>query len=376
MQVPTYNTLVEKSVLFPQSSVQQYWQIKTKEEFEQFYTMLQRSSTSTIYRGVYQAKYKNFTSLQRAYMDGKIDSHTSPSGFIANEIEHLKNDKPAILQRYYNALNLVDTDFIYLSFLQHHKAPTPFLDFSRKLDVALYFATEDLIFGKGEEIDDYCSIYWLDYKKPQFCGLMDIVTWYAQQYQSAIGMLSHLYEIHRGEHMDIDVSNLEIENYLKWSNPHNNGEGLCKIPIGLMTEPKEKFEIKYTAISMHRRLAVLQSYAQRGLLTQNMVETFKKHMRNCIFQNARLTNLNIAAQDGCFILMNNNDPQNQKSLEDEFTAKPYYPILHCANIHKSLGEYIINKIHNGANKITKSTIYPNGDEMALLAFNQTRINNI
>lgn len=379
MEIKTYSSLDEKKTFFQplKERGKDYWTINTKSELDDFVELLSHQENN-IYRGMKEAKYNMFTSLQRAYFTGEISSTTSSSDFIKNEIEQVKQCHDGFLPQYYRSMGIEETDFVYLSFLQHHRAPTPFLDFSRKLDVALYFATEDLVFGKGDEIDDYCSIYWFDYKQPQFCEFLDIVTWYAQQYEPAINMLVEFLERHHNEERlgEVNLSNLEIENYLKWSNPNNMGGGLCKMPLGLIINHEENSEIRYTAASIHRRLANLKSNAERGKLTQKGINLFMRNIQNCIFQNARLTNLNIAAQDGCFVLMNNNNPQNQQSLEDEFRANQYYPILYCANIHKSLGAYIIDKIKNGANKITKSTIYPNGDEMASLAFNQTRINNL
>lgn len=42
----------------------------------------------------------------------------------------------------YYKLHYTQTDFPTLSILQHYGAPTPLIDFTYNLDVALYFATE------------------------------------------------------------------------------------------------------------------------------------------------------------------------------------------------------------------------------------------
>ena len=101
--------------------------ITTDGEFDAFYkTMVQREKI--IYRGINNAKYKIFTSLQVHYLLNKY-INVSPQEYITNEISSLKKAHKGLFPRYFQSIGLDETDFLYLSLMQHYRAKTPFLDF-------------------------------------------------------------------------------------------------------------------------------------------------------------------------------------------------------------------------------------------------------
>ena len=69
---------------------------------------------------------------------------------------------------------------------------------------------------------------------------------------------------------------------------------------------------------------------------------------------AQITNLNLVAQKGCFLTHNF---QIANPMEEILNSSQV--IIHCVNIHKSLGEYLMKK----CNKI-KEDIYPNPQQIA------------
>lgn len=373
MKIQVYTTFDEKyKAYYGANNVktpQQFWQIDTIEQWREFVNYMHQEADSYIFRGVNEAKYKIYTSLQRAYLDGKVSNKLlSPNQLIQLEIDNLKQSSGNILPKYHKQLNIIDSDFTYLSFLQHHRAPSPFLDFSHSFDNALFFAIDGVKYdthNPDNELNDYISIIWINTKGKT--ELIPIAEAYANMYSDILDVIESALKISN----KLNIELLEIENVLKWSNPNNQGEGLCKISLGLVDEVKSKNNYVYRSSQMNRYLSEFVKLTPQGQYTADMLFKLKKRYHDFILQNIKLTNLNVVAQDGCFLLYN---PQGNAALEEYWHKNPTYihlPQLNCANIHKSLVNHIDAYLKQHG--ITSATIYPNTDQLAQCAFLKSTI---
>jgi hypothetical protein len=111
-----------------------------------------------IFRGVNSSSYKILTSLQRAIIKDNLKE-----SFIDNYINEFKNE--TILKNYFNTVNVNLSRFSIYSFLQHYGQPTPFLDFTKNFEIALYFAIEKFDqsqYTESKSINDYFSIFFIE----------------------------------------------------------------------------------------------------------------------------------------------------------------------------------------------------------------------
>ena len=86
-------------------------------------------------------------------------------------------------------------------------------------------------------------------------------------------------------------------------------------------------------------------------------------LQNSLEHNIRLTNTNIDAQEGCFLLYN---PNENVPLEEYWIKNKtfqYLPTLNCVDIRKDIISGFIQPLLNKKG-INKSTIYPKGNDAA------------
>ena len=356
MKIPVYDSLKDKESHFNCTK-----NIMTREEFDDFYSNLDLT-TSCLYRGVNESKYKIYTSLQRAYIEGSVPNDLKSSDFVVQEINNLKNTHNGVLKRFYQATNIMDTDFVYLSFLQHHRAPTPFLDFSKKLDVALFFAMSDVHYdiSSSEDISDYASLYII---KLGGKGLKNITDFYKEAYQEIWDML-------RNNDMQYSISNISFDKLFAWKSDVHGFNGLHNLELGLLEECNiSKHRFIYDRVYLNNALDNLSKKIRKGKVSKRYIDDIERDFNRAIEQNSKLTNLNIIAQEGRFLLYNLklDEVKNRTcSLEDYWKECSYLPNLICINIHKSLSPHIMKRLQE--KNITQATIYPNTDNMAKDAY--------
>jgi hypothetical protein len=152
-----------------------YPDFKTKDFFHLLHTLSKvTKKRKTLFRGHSEASYRLFNKAQRSFLanehlDNEEDKNNLYHDLILNMINTAKNIQNGILSSYFNAFGKKPNDVAILSFLQHHGAPTPILDWSENIMVALYFAIKSLSESdiqqhyekKGLEIEHYFSIYAL-----------------------------------------------------------------------------------------------------------------------------------------------------------------------------------------------------------------------
>lgn len=383
LSADTYKSLAEKKKFWSSSSQLHYERISNKKQFDEFYI---RNSNQgyipKIFRGVNDAKYKMLTSLQVAYLvkELKNSSYNKRVAFVQLEIDHIADNKRKYCRNGQFPNGIEDVDFLYMSFLQHFGLYTPFLDFSYNLDKALFFAQDKMNTDNIEnDIDKYVSVYWLEPSRVKTYTnspvkqlltqigvsgqneLVDILKWYRDSLTNVISKLQESIALYGS----IDTINIEPKNFYSWSNPTNNGEGLNKIKLGYIAENNSA---NCNSIKSFRELVdlleIIKDKAAKNTLTQYEFDNYVEALGNSLDYNIRLSNLNLNAQEGCFLYYN---PEEEGTpLEDYWVNNPTFthkPILHCVDIKKELVVAYIQPLLIEKN-ITTETIYPKGCDIA------------
>lgn len=164
--IPFYKDFEEKDVKFNSSN--NYLKIDTKDQFDTWYNIIKHEIKSesyknkNIYRGQSQAKYKLYNSAQRIWIENDIHEWNGNNYilFLQSLINLMKNK--LLFQKVfkYYKLKSNERDFPLLSILQHYGAPTPLMDWTYNIDVALYFGTENVeVSYSSKPIDKYFSVY-------------------------------------------------------------------------------------------------------------------------------------------------------------------------------------------------------------------------
>lgn len=283
MKLKYYASLEEKRDKFLKYEI-----INTQEEFtslsERFETFESNKKEHYLFRGVNNSSYQLYSSAQRLWIGRGLDTTgLSFRKLIASILREAKK-KNEILSSYLARLGIVQNDWLILSFLQHYGAATPFIDFSRRYKIALYFAFDNMNSCGGNDIDEYVSIYY--YKT------VDVARDIAPSvYRLAINAAQHIQSWEEG---------LSI-----WS------------------------DLSYSKTMAKHPLVLVPAYSRQSDIYND------KKKKVSVYT---VANLNSTAQEGEFIC--NSSPD--KPLEDAMICnnKRY---LSCVEIHKGLYEYILKK---------------------------------
>jgi hypothetical protein len=305
-----FNDLIEKHKKF---SNKEFFRIDTKAEFDRWYDFYTANSkearaTDFIFRGMSDAKYKLYTSAQREWILNDMEEWANPDyiGFINRLIQEAKNYP--LLKQVFKVYNYSDSrsEFPILSILQHYGAPTPLMDWSYNIDVALFFATESIKCGHGNlSINDYFSIYRINKSKykDEFLNLVDF---------------------------DKDLRS-NFLSYKNWSdNPRNKNQN---------------------------GIFFISDFESRNTPTSGTTSEIKIVARKPL---TSIYNQNIIPQEGLFIF----NPFSRKTLEEIFNVDineegwdlNLTPFA-CFNIKKDLSEYVRRRIKNRLG-IDHAFIYP------------------
>lgn len=137
--------------------------IDTNEDFDRWYN--ENSHRNLIFRGMKSARFKNYTSAQRKWMitDGLMnkagDGIIGYTNYITSLLSNCREWEEGIIVKYLTNNGIEASDLILLTIMQHYGAPTPLLDFSSNINVALYFAAQ---IDSPKSLDDYMSVYSLN----------------------------------------------------------------------------------------------------------------------------------------------------------------------------------------------------------------------
>ena len=303
MKIPEYKNIDEKKNAF----VNSYQIITSIKELKEFLNSSE-SFKNNIFRGVCEAKYKNFTSAQRKYMENDLTA-TKIENLIQKQIESVRREHKNLIGRYYKSLKISPNDFLYLGIAQHYGGISPLLDFTTDIKTALFFMTDGASFSSegDDNIGNYFSLYYVSNNNLQdlnsfFKKVADVVS-------------EKIAQLAGGKKIEIKTNN-DI--------------------IALLADFDHFKEKKYTE-------PLLIPY---NIVTHSIIINGKNEKLSGVFS---ISNLNIVAQKGCFVFYL---PVENKGLQA--FEKP----LNCVDIHKSLIPYI-----NEYTKLTKSNIYPDEYEL-------------
>ena len=144
--------------------------IENIEMMQRFIYQYSNRGERYLFRGVKEAKYKLYTTAQREWLfkGAKLNSKYTYQEFIYNMVTRFYQANDKLMQRYFKSLGLDTNLWNALTYMQHYGAPTPMLDFTTKLNVALFFATIDAEYSPTNSIEDFFSIYILEQNKNDF----------------------------------------------------------------------------------------------------------------------------------------------------------------------------------------------------------------
>jgi len=333
-----YNTTLQKSLFFAQEN------IDTPEKFDELFDEL-KVKEATLFRGVREAKWRLYSSLQRHWATKKLyDSNISYQEFLEQLVENSRKEQKETLSKFLS-LNRIDpdNDIAVLSFLQHYGCPTPLLDWTYSFLNALYFAIDGIVFDESpKEIEQYFSVYHIEEKYFQSSSLKEIIE-----------------EGLKGEHEKLKAQ--VVENSLK--------EGVEESQIGKIFSEKR---LQLMAKMLYGRGLITHLTKVKHLINFP-ISYFSDFDTGNDLQFSLNNNMNIVNQHGAFTW--NADPSkpleqmgNEQVAEEHGNADGY-KFCSCYNINKSLIEHVKKRLEEEG--ITKDYIYPNPSDIAWNSFEET-----
>lgn len=333
-----YDSTLQKSLYFDQEN------IDNKEQFDKLYDQL-KEKQDTLFRGVREAKWRLYSSLQQHWIKKKISKTDSTyQKFLESLVENARNEQRETLSKFLY-LNRIDAqnDIAVLSFLQHYRCPTPLLDWTYSFLNSLYFALDGVTYEKSpKEIDDYFSIYHIEEKYFQSSSLKEIIE-------------SGLQEAHG------KLKEQVIQNSLK--------EGVAKDQIEKIFSEKR---LQLMAKILHGKGLITHMTKIENLINIP-ISYFSDFDKENDLQFSLNNNLNITNQFGAFTW--NNHPtkpleqMGNEQIKEEKRNSDGYLFCSCYNIHKSLIEHARKRIMTDG--IVKDFIYPEPKKIAWDSFEKT-----
>lgn len=322
-KLKNFSDLKDKSDYFQKRN--QYFVIDTKEQFDDWFKELIQMKiedrTNFIFRGMKDAKHHLYTSAQRIWLENDMNDWAGRNyiQFIDSLVQEAKQHP--LIKKVFDVYDYDNSqrEFPILSILQHYGAPTPLMDWTYNVNVALFFGTEDLKGGHGTgEIDNYFSIYAINKKsyKHEFLNLSEIDV----NYTSNI--------------MDFEL----------WTDDPRNANQNGIFYISDFDDGNAMNVSQYSTIKIRTNHPITSVYNQ-----------------------------NIIPQEGLFIF----NPFAEKSIDEIFNIKAHsegsnliLSPFNCFNIKKDLADYVRRRIKEHQN-IDHSFIYPLLYNDAKLILNKT-----
>ena len=154
-----YSDFNEKSQSFSCSK-----QIDSIEQLNSFLSR-HKHNRKFFFRGVNEAKYKLYTSAQRKWLIENVKTNcggTLYSDFVKGLIRRFYHLRESLMKRYFKCIKLRINALNAMCYMQHYGAPTPMLDFTTDIKIALFFMVLDAKSDNSFDIDGYCSLYTIE----------------------------------------------------------------------------------------------------------------------------------------------------------------------------------------------------------------------
>ena len=204
-----YKTLVDKANAFQQST------INSEEDLQQLIVSI-GNNPNMRYRGVNESKYTMLTSLQRN-APAKMCGHQKD--YLSVLLYRVKSDKDVVA--YFKSQNIPINDISCMALMQHLGLPTPLLDFSVDINVALSFAEDGMIISSGsDETDDYVSLYVIDLEKEKEVA-MSVQQIYKLGMADGEQRWKDYLQCHPNEPVDATIL-FDLDQFMKWDDIKNN----------------------------------------------------------------------------------------------------------------------------------------------------------
>ena len=198
-----YKKLAEKAVAFQQCI------IGSDGELQQLISQI-GNNPNFRYRGVSESKYTMLASLQRN-APAKVSGRQKD--YISVLLHRVKNNNDVV--DYFKNQNIPINDISCMALMQHLGLPTPLLDFSTDINIALSFAEDGINMSSGsEETDEYVSLYVINLGRE-----MEVAASIQQMYKLGFDDGKQRWEEHLRDHpgIPVDASILyDLDQFVKW----------------------------------------------------------------------------------------------------------------------------------------------------------------
>lgn len=327
MELPTYKSLEEKKKLFEyHETINSIKDINEKffrgPSFNEFQKEPRGDSTFRAYRGNHEAKYMLYTSAQREWITNEwwlqgLTFETFIDRLLSNLREH------DLLNRYIRFMGNIPNDLFRLALLQHYRSMSPLLDATIAKSTAYFFTLKDVtITARNEnDIENYFSLYYIYASKDDIAPFHESFNVICDE-----------------QPKDTWNAKKKLDKLTQWK----KDDRLWGKPIQYIAHP---------------------ALFGKNVDTDDSKENMNSNKKDWLYW----SNLNMVAQDGCFILnMNGNTPVEKMLHEAGCLSRT----IMCYDIHKSLAGYI--RAHLEHNKITDRKIFPSFEAITNEAYESFR----
>lgn len=254
-----YKSLLEKALAFNQKT------IDTLEELVHLVDDL-KGQSSLRFRGVCESKYTMLTSLQRkcpAKMKGR------QLAYLASLLNRVMSDSQ--IRAYFQNNGITINEISCLALMQHQGLPTPLLDFSTDIRIALSFAADGVTLVSSEyETDGYVSLYVFD-----IAIEYEIGSSIQQVYVDGMMRAKQMLEVYTREHPDQQVDSsllFDINSFVKWEDIKD-----CELAFleyqalapGLVTMSGDELDLSNPNLDRQKGCFLLNLYDEKMPLEEN-----------------------------------------------------------------------------------------------------------